>query len=317
MIGRNMTTAALAASVLAACLAGCGGSNYQNYDEVFIRSGITDPRVEDVPDWVMDSPEHTPDELFFVGRGVGYNVLDERAAYDAARDHALQQMARHIVSCVRVRSKELDQRTGTHSPALWTRRPLIDSTCRFLPGERAKQNVDAAAKLVTTALAGDLEERGIYWEQWGMTEVPERGIRSRTNRLRMKRYKCWLLMAVPRGKLDSRIAATFGAASPTRRNFGVVGDHAAAPGPQARINPTGAAAMLADLSPPPRKKPEIKSVLHGTLKVLFAMPKRQDIPRAKVTDLTGDRGERPGMRSLLHGTLATCRFVSRSLFEMP
>lgn len=316
MTGRNMTTAVLAASVLAACLGGCGGSNYQNYDEVFIRAGITDPRVEDVPDWVLDSPEHTPDELFFVGRGVGYNVLDERAAYDAARDHAIQQMARHIASCVVTRTREQDRRPGTPSRALWSRRPLTDSACRFLPGERVRQDVDAITKVTTAALAGDLEERGIYWEQWGMTEVPERAIPSRVNRLRMKRYKCWLLMAVPRAKLDSRIAATFSSVGRTGRNFGVVGDHAGAPGPKARIDPSGAAAMLG-CPCPARKEPEIKSVLHGTLKVLFAMPEKRQVPKAKVTDLTGDRRDRPGLRSLLHGTLATCGFVSRALFEMP
>lgn len=189
-------------------LCGCG-SDWQNYDEKFVRSGMWRDDDENVPDWVKGQLPDEPDQIYIVGRGLAYNVFDERAAYDNARDHALQQLGKQVGTWVSAREVERDRRCfdpesgllGIPGPAFCSRR----SDNRFLPGEKANQSLASAVSLCTEALAGDLVDRGVYWEQWYLQETPERPIK---NSLRMKRYKCWVLMSISREHFETRVQAT-------------------------------------------------------------------------------------------------------------
>ncbi len=242
------------AAVLGLMLAGCG-SNWQNYDEALVKTsedGLFGPQA---PAWVKGSDVRIPGDdesrIYFVGRGVGYNTFDERAAYDAARDHVLQQAGKQIATWVRARVTESDSRNfkGREKPFCvllpYARR---GEGPRFLPGERAEQMLAVKVKLTTEALAGDLVDEGVYWEQWSISEMPlDRTLLSNTPTRTMKRYKCWVRMSVDKQQMESRIQATLEAlaiASDARRPgkaFAVVAGHTDRPdGGDLRLNAKGA-----------------------------------------------------------------------------
>jgi len=223
-------------------LAGCG-SNWQNYTEEFRGSGIVGKDAKDVPAWVTGDPQEglVPDEIAFVGRSIGFNVLDERAAYNSARDHVLQQVAAQVATWIGARAGEADRRWFDPKSG-WTLICTSKPQNRFLPGEQANQALCSAARACTQALVGDLVDRGTYWEQWYLEENPER---HRPNELRMTRYKCWLRMSIKRQDLESRIQTTLKAlridAGQPGLAFEVVGEHKT-PAPS-RLDPFGAAQL--------------------------------------------------------------------------
>jgi len=191
----------LAAS--AAILAGCG-SDWQNYEEKFLRSGICRPDNEEVPEWVQGRVPVDENDVYFVGRGMGHNVFDERDAYDAAVDHVVEQVAKQVATWVSVQTEGSDVRTFAPGSGLSTL-PGRGWGNRFQPGERSKQELQTAVKMCTEALVGELKPRDIYWEQWYLDEMPER---PQPDALRMKRYKCWVLMSIPKDAMMQRIVTT-------------------------------------------------------------------------------------------------------------
>jgi len=221
------------------CAAGCG-SDYQNYNQQFLGSGMCN--AQNAPGWVKGPVEGADsDNVYFVGRGIAHNVLDERAGYNAARDHVLDQLAKHVATWVSARAGEGDKRTfrmETGWPFMGHR-----PRNRHFPGERSKGYLESHVRMCTEALAGDMEEVETYWEQWEVREHPERPMH---RALRMKRYKCWVLMAIPRAKVESRVQATLEAlrvasAGPNTL-FGVVASHGASPA-AGRLNAAGAAQL--------------------------------------------------------------------------
>jgi len=188
---------------LAAVLAGCG-SNWQNYSEKFIRSGVCQPGGKTIPPWVQGQLPRSDEEIYFVGRGVGYNVFDERGAYDGAVNHAVEQLAKQVATWVSIQGGEADVRMFAPGSG-WLLVPGPRVGNRFLPGEQSKQKVRSAARMCTEALVGEMEPRDVYWEQWYIDEIPERPLPAS---LRMKRYKCWVLMAIPRKAMTARVLAT-------------------------------------------------------------------------------------------------------------
>jgi len=180
--------------------AGCG-SDYQNYQETFLKQGVCQ---DSAPTWVASTTplniEHS-DYLYFVGRGIAYNTLDERSAYDNARDHAMQQLAGYIGTHVVTNASEADKRCfaiASGIPFVWP-----SKSNRFLPGEKSKQGLSKLAYLVVDAVAGDLEDMGTYWEQYELQELPPRLF----DKARIAtRYKCWVKMGVPKATVLKRIA---------------------------------------------------------------------------------------------------------------
>jgi hypothetical protein len=218
---------------------GCG-SNWQNYEESFMRSGIVGPQAENVPPWVKGQMPEDEKNMYFIGRGVAYNVLDERAGYDSARDHVLQQLGRQIATWVSSRAREGDVRWFDPKSG-WCFVSTSKPTNRFLPGEQSSQWLSSAVRMTSEALAGDLEEKGVYWEQWYIQEDPER---MRPNELRMKRYKCWVLMSLSKEQFESRVKLTLDslqmAAARPDAVFPVVGQHVQQGGPARVVNARGA-----------------------------------------------------------------------------
>lgn len=236
----------LGAFALAAIVAGCG-SDWQNYTEKFVRSGICQPGAKGVPPWVQGRLPKSDDEIYFVGRGMGYNVLDERGAYDAAVDHVLEQLAKQTASWVSSQMREGDVRTfKPGSGNLFVLGPGKGN--RFLPGEKSKQGLKAAVKTTTEALVGDLTPRDIYWEQWYVEEMPEKPMAAS---LRMKRYKCWVLMSISKNAMAARTAATLealkSAAAGAGTLFASVGSHEAPPAKA--LDAAGASRLFRATSP--------------------------------------------------------------------
>ena len=220
----HLTAVAFAAFALVVMAAGCG-SDWQNYGEKHVRSGICRPDAKGVPRWVQGQLPKTEDEIYFVGRGVGHNVFDERGAYDAAVNNVMEQMGKQVATWVSAQAGQSDVRTFAPGSG-WL---MVSGGCegnRFLPGERSSQKLASAARMCTESLVGELEARDVYWEQWYLEEMPERPL---PWSLRMKRYKCWVLMSVPKKAMQARIATTLqalkAAAAGPDMMFAAVGSH--------------------------------------------------------------------------------------------
>ncbi len=225
---------------IALLLAGCigtgieSGSQFQKYNETQLRDGIAGGGA---PGWVTGQITESPGLRFFVGRGSGYNVLDERAAFDEAMDHARAQLAQYVGSRVATESCLGDLSAGT--------RFLIQ---RGGPGEgeAIDQTLRARAHAIAENIVGELYTEDQYWEQWQVDEDPDRywqtpdfstgniangaagaaigGLNTGTTTsatatigavlglyaadhddYQMRRYKCWVLASVPEATIEKYI----------------------------------------------------------------------------------------------------------------
>jgi len=168
----------------------------------------------EAPAWVKGRMPVDPEYIYFVGCGVGDNVLDEHAAHEAARRHATEQLARQVVTRVVQRTQRHGARKGHVSDAdalIGLHSPIHRSW------EHDDVKVAASRQqlqLITDAIVGDLEEREIYWERWLTRGADQRWDDSQTaTRYQccdrtLTRYKCWVLMAIPRHAFERRVAVT-------------------------------------------------------------------------------------------------------------
>lgn len=193
---------ALALGTLALLGATSCGSKWQTHDEQLVRTQIT--TASDAPEWVTGRIQTDPAMLSFVGRGGGYNVLDERKAFDEAFMHAREQLAQYVGT--RVTSESCDQDWADGARFL----PLEDSGPG--DGEKPGQAIRSRAKQFAEAIVGELLPVAQYWEQWDVHETPERkwdGMwMENKERFEIRRYKCWVLAQVPRTNVDKFVNAT-------------------------------------------------------------------------------------------------------------
>lgn len=195
---RTIKLSVIVVSVLCAVLAGCDAN------EQLVRTGVHGP-TEYAPDWVRGRMPLDEEYIYFIGRGVGHNILDERGAYDGARDHVMQQIARQIATRIEysVREQsgrgsatgEADSAEGSHGSGPWPWGRI----------EGMSAEVASEALIATSALVGDVEEREIYWEEWRVNDRPDRWCSRKRG---VMRYKCWVLMAIPRASFERRVAHT-------------------------------------------------------------------------------------------------------------
>lgn len=185
------------AVLLTAC-----GSQFQRYEETLVRNQMHG--AEDAPEWVRGAIPSTDAELAFVGRGNGYNVLDERKAFDEAFMHARQQLAEYVSTRVTAEACDKDWAKGV----------------RFLPvkdagpadGEHPGQEIQSRVHQLTDAIVGELLPKSQYWEQWDVDELPPRhwdGLMPvNSHRFEMRRYKCWVLASIRRDRVEKFVDAT-------------------------------------------------------------------------------------------------------------
>ncbi|MBM3988711.1 MAG: hypothetical protein FJ294_12235 [Planctomycetes bacterium] len=195
--GRSLAVGALALLGATSC-----GSKWQTYNEQLISTRVTP--ATDAPEWVKGQIQTDPAMLSFVGRGGGFNVLDERKAFDEAFMHAREQLAQYVGT--RVTSESCDQDWSDGARYL----PLEDSGPG--PGEKPGQAIRSRAKQVAEAIVGELLPVAQYWEQWDVSETPERKWDGHwfenKERMEIRRCKCWVLAQIPRSNVDKFVNAT-------------------------------------------------------------------------------------------------------------
>lgn len=161
-------------------------------EETFVRADIADTSA---PDWVKGRIETMAGHVSFVGRGGGFNVLDERAAFDEALGHARTQLSHYVSTKVMAEACLRDISIGA----------------RFLPhemheagrGESVDQSLKSCAHELTEAVVGGVAASDQHWERWDVrTEELPTG---------MRRYKCWVLTHVDEADIQRYVDAALAA----------------------------------------------------------------------------------------------------------
>lgn len=211
----GLTAGIAVLSLLTSC-----GSLYQKHQEQLVRSAIEGN--EQAPEWVRGEIQRNPSELAFVGRGMAFNVLDERKAFDEALMHTREQLANYIGTRVVAEACDQDWAKGA----------------RFLPiadagpgdGESVAAMLKFRTKQMSDVLVGELLPVGQYWEQWDVHEDPARHWHgwgfTNHNEYEMRRYKCWVLATVPKQSVDKFVSATLETLR-QEANAKIAADHAA------------------------------------------------------------------------------------------
>ena len=197
---------------VAVSLAGCATSaKHQNYTESLTRSGIT--TSEDAPAWVTGEQVQRDDaRVYFVGRGTGRNTLDERGAYNAARQHVVHQIAQLVHTSVKRHTEAEDTSYGVRY--LGEQRGSEAGTglfsSRTMKREQLYQQLTTSEQHTVEAIVGGMVEEATYFEAWKIQEDPQITAERERPARRIKRYKCWVLMSIDRDQLRRRIQDNLG-----------------------------------------------------------------------------------------------------------
>jgi hypothetical protein len=183
----RVSTALALAALVSAC---ASTSSQKHYDETMVRAQIHG--ADNAPSWVTGTIQSSPSTLSFVGRGLAFNVLDERKAYDEAVMHAREQLAQYVHTRVISEACDEDWADGA----------------RFIPSEELESGTTAdshahlsfRAGQVADAVVGELLPTAQHWEQWELEDPNEPH--------KVTRYKCWVLAEVPSARVQSMIDAT-------------------------------------------------------------------------------------------------------------
>jgi hypothetical protein len=151
--------------------------------ETYIRSEITGGEA---PAWVQGRLQSPAGTIAFVGRGGGYDVLDERAAFDEALAHATTQLAGYVSTKVVAEACMRDSSIGV--------RFLQEGRQWAGEGEQADQALKTCAHQISSAVVGGLMATEQYWEQWE--------VQTRQHSKGMRRYKCWVLCEVSKADVE-------------------------------------------------------------------------------------------------------------------
>ncbi len=180
------------ATALLTALASCNSSPLPV--ETFIGDSITGSTS--APAWVEGSIPNDGSHVRFVGRGGGFDVLDERAAFDEAMGHALAQLSGYISTRVVAEACATDSSLGA--------RFLQPGSDQSGSGERVDQSLRSCVHSISEAVVGGLAATDQYWERW---EVQTKF----SNRHGANRWKCWVLCEVSNADIDLYVEAALAA----------------------------------------------------------------------------------------------------------
>ncbi|MAF64581.1 MAG: hypothetical protein CMJ84_02825 [Planctomycetes bacterium] len=154
-------------------------------DEIQLRSMIAG---DTAPEWVTGRIPTSPGTVAFVGRGGGFDVLDERHAYDEALGHARAQLAQYVSTQVTAEACERDVSIGT--------RYLPRDMREWGSPERVNQDIRSRAHEISDVVVGGVAANDQHWERWDVKN--ERRIEDSlgSRRTGLRRYKCWVLSVV-------------------------------------------------------------------------------------------------------------------------
>ena len=129
------------------------------------------------PNWRLTPPISASDKVFFVGRSLAVNVLDERHGVNEAIDDAAFQIAKAAIADVKGTVSIIDSRGGEAIRGRETTGQPSESTVR----------VDVAA------IVSNIRQEDTYWERWS--------VREEFMGKEFKRYKYYVLVAIPEAEL--------------------------------------------------------------------------------------------------------------------
>jgi len=130
------------------------------------------------PPWVTVTPKNTDTRLFFVGEGLGDNILDTREARNRAMQDVRNQIAESLESIVVQQAVEIVEQKGAAQ--------LGQDKVRGTYSRQVEQTVEQA-------LSG-VQQEGFYWERWKI----KKGLFSPS----YSKYKYYVLASMPRELYD-------------------------------------------------------------------------------------------------------------------
>lgn len=183
----RLSTALALTALVSAC---ASDGPRKHYDETLIRSQIHG--AESAPEWVKGIIQTDSETLSFVGRGLAFNVLDERKAYDEAVMHAREQLAQYIRTRVISEACDKDWADGA--------RFIPSAELEFGGTAESDAYISFRAGQMAEAVVGQLLPTAQHWEQWELEDPKEPH--------KVTRYKCWVLAEVPAARIEGMVNAT-------------------------------------------------------------------------------------------------------------
>lgn len=181
----RLSTALALTALVSAC-----SSPRKHYDETLVRSQMHG--ADSAPEWVKGVIQTDPSVLSFVGRGLAFNVLDERKAYDEAVMHAREQLAQYVRTQVISEACDKDWADGA--------RFIPSGELEFGGTAESSAYLSFRAGQMAEAVVGQLLPTAQHWEQWELEDPKEPH--------KVTRYKCWVLAEVPAERIEGMVNAT-------------------------------------------------------------------------------------------------------------
>lgn len=130
------------------------------------------------PDWTYTPPPSSQGKVFFVGRSLAVDVLDERNAMNQAVDDAIYQIARAAGAEVRGSTKIIDRRWGE----------------AIRGEEETEQPSEEVIRVDVNGTVIGIRQEDIFWERFS--------VREKFLSEKYRRYKYYVLVSVPEEELD-------------------------------------------------------------------------------------------------------------------
>ncbi len=141
--------------------------------ERVLRDTSTPAPNEHRPAWTLTSPPATNGKLYFTGRSLAVNVLDEKHGIDEAMNDAIYQIARAAGADVKGRMSIVDKRSGE----------------AIRGKERTEQPSESRVDVDVNGTVIGIRQEETFWERYS--------VREKTFDEKVRRYKYYVLVSVP------------------------------------------------------------------------------------------------------------------------
>jgi len=159
---------------LAVVLCGCAE---KSSDETLISDIETRRTEERRPDWTYIPPPSSQGKVFFVGRSLAVNVLDEKNAMNQAMDDAIHQIARAAGAEYIGSSESIDRRSGE----------------AIRGNERTEQISENQFRVELSGTVIGIRQEDVFWERYSVQEEASSS--------EYRRYIYYVLVSVPEQEL--------------------------------------------------------------------------------------------------------------------
>jgi len=171
---RSSKSMGLLVSAVAVVMAGCAGERLTSDKD-------TRRTQERRPDWTYTPPSASNGKVYFVGRSLAVNVLDEKNAMNQAMDDAIYQVARAAGAEVKGSAKIVDRRSGE---AIRGR-------------ERTQQSSEDQIQVDVDGTVIGVRQEDTFWERFDIREKPLGS--------KYARYKYYVLISVSEQELKDLV----------------------------------------------------------------------------------------------------------------